>query len=258
VSHTAKRKQLIWLLAAVLLVLLAGIAYELYLTKSNTPASRRAEDISTITIQRANAKTIVLQQIDDNWRVTEPVEMAANRQRIVPLLTVYTNPDPGYAISDVDLIETGLNVPEVTLLFNDYAVEIGKLAIEGDRRHARHGERISFVPDWVLPLATGGISAFADLTVWGETLSEIMFTDNSTLAESSLAAARTLTAQQFVLWPRDDAPATLAVHRVEVTTADGSKNWTITITERYSALQAEDSAYAYIVSSNDITWLPQP
>jgi len=257
VSHTAKRQQLTWVLAAVLLLLLLGIAYELKQSSTTTAPIRRVEDITKITIERQGAATIEL-ELHDSWRITAPIQMQANDQRIVPLLTVYTNPDPGYALSDVDLAATGLDKPKATLSFNGYVIDIGNVAIDGGRSHARHGERVSFVPDWVLSLVNGGISAFADLTVWGESLQSIKLDDGTELDSVALVEARSLSAQQLVLWPRDDAPATLSVHQVQATTTIEEQNWTITVTERYTALQAEHSAYAYIATSNDISWLPQP
>jgi len=168
---------------------------------------------------------------------------------------VYTNPDPGYAITSVDLDATGLNSSEVTLSFDDYEVKIGDLAINGPKRHALHGDRVRFVPDWVLPLLQGGISALADLTIWGNGLSALEFEPNLSFNDALLAQAKQLTAQQLVKWPRPENPEILDTFAVKATINQAQSDWVIYVTEGYVAFQPVKLNYAYIVARDEVPWL---
>jgi len=253
-GHAAKRNHLMWALTGLLLVLAASIAYLQWRTTADELPRRAADDVSTITITRLGHEPIVIER-SNGWQITSPVNMPANPQRITPLLTIYTNPDPGYAISSVDLEATGLKSPEATLSFDDYKVEIGQVAVDGSKRHALHGTRVRFVPDWVLPFLQGGVSAMADLTVWGENLEQLSISTAGTVNEETLEAARALVAQQFVDWPREDAPQTLSKHSIQSVHNGKTTDWIVTITERYAAIQAKGANSAYITSTEDIAWL---
>lgn len=256
-SHAAKRNRTTWALVAVLVVLLLGIGLVQWQSKpKNTLPIRSADSVSVITITRNDQEPIVL-QLKEQWTITSPVNLPANEQRVIPLLTVYTNPDPGYAVQSVDLAATGLNDPEVTVSFDDYEVKIGQVAIDGTRRHALHGERVRFVPDWVLPFLKGGISAIADLTIWGDGLSALKFNTSSNLAlnEALLAQAKQLRAQQYVRWPRPEKPVVLDSAKLTATINQTESIWSLHKTDRYVAIQAPDSEYAYIIAVDEVPWL---
>jgi len=254
-GHAAKRNRWTGFLALLFAGLIAAIGFLHWRDQPLDAPQRLAENVHTITIERRDAETIVLQR-EKSWHITSPIQIAVNEQRIIPLMTVYTNPDPGYNIASVDLEATGLNDPEVGIRFNDYEVKIGAVAIEGGRRHALHGDRVRFVPDWVLPLLQGGVSAMADLTVWGNRLSALTFANGESLGTTELQAAQELSAQQFVPWPRTDMPPTTATYEVTATHDGSSNNWTLTVNDRYIAVHNSASDYAYIVSPDDVPWLP--
>lgn len=254
-SHAAKRNRATWALAAVFVGLVVSIGFiQWHSSTERTFPIRSADTVSTITITRSGNDPIVLQR-EENWRITSPVNLTANEQRILPLLTVYTNPDPGYAIASVDLDATGLNTPEVTVSFDDYEVKIGDLAINGGRRHALHGDRVRFVPEWVLPFLKGGISALADLTVWGNGLNTLEFEPSLALNDASFTQAKQLTAQQLVKWPRSDNPVVLTTFAAKATTNQVESDWTVFVTDSYVAIQAIDSNFAYIVGLDEVPWL---
>ena len=256
-SHAAKRNRATGVLTAVFIGLVGTIGFiEWQSNSDNTFPIRSAEAVSVITITRSDHEPIVLQR-QENWEIISPVALPANEQRIIPLLTVYTNPDPGYATSSVDLEATGLNSPEVIVAFDDYEVKIGQVALDGAKRHALHGERVRFVPDWVLPFLKGGISAIADLTVWGAELSSLEVEENDKLNDASLIRAKQLTAQQFVIWPRPENPVVLNSIAVKATIDQSESNWLVFVTDSYAAIQPENSDYAYIVAVDEVPWLLQ-
>jgi hypothetical protein len=258
-GHSAKRRRLVGLLSVGLAALLGGIAFLSWQDAQVANAdARNADDIHTITVTFADDKflPIVLKK-QGAWQLESPIKLPANTQRITPLLTVYTNPDPGYSLSEVDMEATGLNQPEVTVLFNDYPVKIGQVAIDGSKRHALHGDRVRFVPDWVLDFLQGGVSALADLRVWGDSLTGLTFADDTEANVSVLEQATELSAQQLVPWPRDPSPDILTTHTLRVQlNGQATQTWQVFVTERYAAFQATNSQYAYIVSVDDVPWLP--
>ena len=256
-SHAAKRNRATWLLATVFVGLVASIGFIQWQANSkNTLPVRSAETVSTITITRSDQEPIVLQR-HDQWRITSPVELPANEQRVIPLLTVYTNPDPGYALSSVDLEATGLNNPDVSLLFDDYEVKIGQLALDESKRHALHGNRVRFVPDWVMPFLKGGISAIADLTVWGNELSALKISSNELSSDEVLTQAKQLSAQQFVKWPRPENPVVLKTLAAQATINQTESDWVLFVTESYVAIQPANLDYAYIIATDEVPWLLQ-
>ena len=91
-GHTAKRNRLTWLLAAALLCLVAGIVY--LETQDNNAlelATRAAEDVQVITITQKGGESIRVERTGNAqipWKITAPVQLPANEQRIIPLLTV--------------------------------------------------------------------------------------------------------------------------------------------------------------------------
>jgi len=256
-SHSAKRDVLTWSLLAFFLTLLAIIVFLQWQTKSeNLVLVRSAESVTRIAIERKDHATIILEK-EDRWWITSPIRMPANDQRIIPLLTIYTNPDLGYPIDSVDLVATGLQEPEVNLSFNDYQVGIGHQAIDETKRHALHGDRIRFVPDWVLPLLQGGVSAVADLTVFGDELSAITLSSGESLDEASLDQAKTLTAQQFVQWPRPEPPEISSQHEASVQVAGVNTSWVMFKTDRYVAMLPDNSAYAFVLPLSDAPWLTE-
>jgi len=132
-SHSEKRNWLTWALLALFLSLLVIIVLLQRETKrENLLLTRNASDVTRITIEQKNKTPIVLEKEGD-WWIVEPLRMPANDQRIIPLLTIYTNPDLGYPIDTVDLVNTGLEDPEVSLIFNDYRVSIGNQAIDASK-----------------------------------------------------------------------------------------------------------------------------
>lgn len=254
-SHSAKRDLLTWALLLFFLALLAIILVLQWQTKcENLVLSRTAQSVSRIVIERKDHPTIVLEK-EDQWWITSPLRMPANDQRITPLLTVYTNPDLGYPIDSVDLMATGLQDPDVNLYFNDYRVSIGNQAIDEAKRHALHGDRIRFVPDWVLPLLQGGISAVADLTVFGNELNAITLSSGDSIDDAALGNAKTLTAQQFVQWPRPEPPEISSQHEVSVNVSGVNTPWVMFKTERYIAMLPDNANYAYVVPLSDAPWL---
>jgi len=271
-SHSEKRTRLTWALLLFFLALLSFIVFLQWKTKNeNLVLSRAVSDVTRISIDRKDHPTIVLEKMDDEkidgendgrgkdgqWWITSPLHIPANNQRIIPLLTVYTNPDLGYPTDSVDLIATGLQDPEVIVSFNDYSVAIGNKAIDETKRHALHGDRVRFVPDWVLPLLQGGVSAVADLTVFGDELKDITLTSGLSLNEESLNKARELTAQQFVRWPRPEEPTILSEHEATITRAGESSQWTLFKTDRYVAMLPSNTHYAYVLPLSDAPWLTE-
>ena len=258
-GHAAKRNRATWALVVVFVGLVTAIALIQWrsVAEHSLPV-RSADTVAKITITRNGHAPIVLQR-EQRWQIVSPVTLPANEQRVIPLLTVYTNPDPGYAISSVDLDATGLNSPEVTVSFNDYDVKIGQVALDGTKRHALHGDRVRFVPDWLLPFLQGGVSAIADLTVWGNELEAIEFKPGSihnlNLNADFLTQAKQLIAQQHVAWPRPENPTVLDTIAVEATINNEKSNWLVHITDRYVAIQPNDTKFAYIAALDEVPWL---
>ena len=130
----------------------------------------------------------------------------------------------------------------------------GAADVSGERRYAMLGERVLLVPEWVLSLVNGGVSAFADLSVFGESIASLHIgIDGDEAAPIDATDWQTITASQIVDWPIADMPLTTRQARLDIRFVDNtSRTLEYTGTERYGVFHYAGAAYAYIVNNADL------
>lgn len=163
-SHSARRTQLTIALTLVLFALMAVIAWMEFGGKNN--GSQTVEVVDTIVITRKGHKDITLVRDASNWRMTTPFSLNANAQRVEPLLNLSKVSFDGYAASEVDLTAAGLTQPSASITFDQRTFLLGDTDADDERRYTMIDNQVGFVPAWVWSLIHGGVTAFADLTVF--------------------------------------------------------------------------------------------
>ena len=203
-SHSAKRKGLTWVLALVFLLLIALIAWmEIDRTPSTT---QQPNSINTVSISRAGHDDIKLIRSngsdDAQWQMIAPFTLSANSQRIEPLLALGTADMGGYETSEVDMVAAGLDNPGASITIGDRTLLLGRTDIDGERRYALVDNKVSLLPEWVWSLIHGGVTAFADLSVFSA-LPDTLFllSDSSATSIGDIDRWRDLQADKIVPWP---------------------------------------------------------
>lgn len=187
-------------LAGVFAVLLGVIGW---LEFGQKPAVTVASaDITNIVITRSGHADIVLAQESAEWHMTQPYALKANAQRIEPLLSLGTANFAGYDIAEVDMDASGLNTPGASITIGAREFQLGLTDAQGDRRYALVNNKVSFVPEWVWSLVHGGVTAFADLSVFDELPNDVYLRSGNTAHKlDNVEQWRSLQADKIVVWP---------------------------------------------------------
>ena len=138
-------------LALVLVV--AALAATLYFTQKKEekgpPLTALTEaTLERIRIEHPNAPAIALQKQDDQWRLTEPVQAAADGLEVASIVNLSTaEAKRKLAVADVKLSELKLDPPQYTVTLNDIRLELGDSEPIEFRRYVRVGEEIALIDE---------------------------------------------------------------------------------------------------------------
>ena len=154
-------KRWIVIASCTLMVLIAAIATLLwYESKQRELIHNKQLDkqnsLRTLVIKRPGKANIKIRANDDKWLIHEPCTVAVNQTRLQPLLSIVPPAAFSYAAAEVDLEAAGLINPLATVIVNDVRIDIGNTDLSGERRYIKRGERVEFIPEWILPLLNGG------------------------------------------------------------------------------------------------------
>ncbi|MGQ7846844.1 hypothetical protein ACUNV4_20335 [Granulosicoccus sp. 3-233] len=257
-THSQKIQRLLYTGCLLLVVLLCLIAFVWW---SDQHSSRQTQAIAysgqSLRIERPGFATIALtRQEDEQWRIVEPCPLPVNDQRLQPLLDALAPAAHGYASSEVDLDAAGLLDPAAVVYLDEQRLVLGGTDLSGERRYLQRGERVEFVPEWLLSMLNGGLSALAVLEVFPTGLDALSAlsspTDDMTLPALNLTADsleqwRTLSAQQIVSWPLADSETAIAARHLEADIAGQRTPLTLHDFQHFLALRFENAACAYIM-----------
>lgn len=242
-------------MSMVLAGLLVAIAIISYQPPPLEKEPQSADAVQQIRIERPGRPEISLKRQGDSWQLTRPYILAANVQRIEPLIGALSAHAEGYEKSEVDLVAAGLEQPLATVSIDERSYALGATDVSGERRYAMLGERVLLVPEWVLSLVNGGVTAFADLNVFSASIASLHISvDGGDAQPGEFPDWQAITASQIVDWPIADMPpatrqARLDIHFVD----DTSRTLEYTGTERYGVFHYANTAHAYIVNNADLS-----
>ena len=267
-THSQKTRRLVIAASLLLVTLLCIVGGVLWTDARNATSTLQAQpDVQRIRIQRPDFPDMVLQaDTDGQWSMSKPCLLPINSQRLQPLLDALMTPAVhGYAAVDVDLEAAGLLHPEALIIMNDEVLALGITDLSGERRYLQRGERVEFVPEWILSLVNGGLSALASLAVFPQTLDELVVqTDQSanpaslTVEADALPQWQALQAQQIVTWPLQDSEPATGSRTLIARTGDQELKLTLQLYTRYAALRHENADCAYLLPTSSLPDITLP
>lgn len=258
-SHTRSLQRWTQLLAGIFCVLALSMSYLIWRDWQKRDAVAPAAEATSIRIQRDGFDDIQLSKRNETWYLDAPCSLPANLQRLEPLLGALTPGAHQYTASEVDLEAAGLIAPLAIVYINGVEHRIGNTDLNGDRRYVQRGNSVTFVPEWVLSLVNGGVTALANLEVFSEPLSNmsVVMTDGTSTTLSSaenIDAWQALTAQQIVTWPlpaEDENSQIDAAYTLKPTDlSDRTQVLTVYESESFTALHRAEDACAYILPAD--------
>lgn len=152
------------LLLLVVAVLLVWLMTESKVTDSAYITDKiQAAQVNQITILRHDQQSIHLQR-DQQWRLSQPVNVRANQTRINLLLSLLQQPVHQQipVTQTTDLAEFGLLQPELSLVFNEYHFAFGNTEPLSGYRYILHDQQIYLINDDISPLLGASASSFVD------------------------------------------------------------------------------------------------
>ena len=129
------------------------------------PATVKLTDLSPAVIDRLiitnNNETVTLTKQDGSWRLSQPVEIAANGVRVDDLLEVAQAESLSrFPAAGRDLSEYGLAKPAVRLRLNDTEILFGGVTPVGKQRYVKLGDTIHLIADRYMFELTGDAAAW--------------------------------------------------------------------------------------------------
>ena len=255
-SHTRSLQRWTQLLTGIFFTLALSMSYLIWRDRQSSDTLAPATEATSIVIQRNGFDDIQLSKRDDEWHLDAPCSLPANMQRLEPLLGALAPGAHQYTASEVDLEAAGLIVPLAIVHINEVEHRIGNTDLNGERRYVQRGNSVAFVPEWVLSLVNGGVTALAKLDVFPEPLSSIslvMSDGTSTTLNSAedVNAWQELTAQQIITWPLPDEDANSKAEALYTMQLNGLKDQTEVMkayeNATFTALHRAGDACAYIL-----------
>lgn len=266
-THTQKTRRLV-IAASLLLVALMGIVGGVLWTDARNAASLPPvqSDVLNIRIQRPDFPDMVLQaDTNGHWSMTDPCVLPANEKRLQPLLDALSPAVHSYAAVDVDLEAAGLLDPEALIIMNDEELALGITDLSGQRRYLQRGDRVEFVPEWILSLVNGGLSALVSPDIFPPSLDKLVIASDQsaepallTIRAGELAAWQALQAQQVVTWPLEDSEPAKGSRQLIASTGDQELKLTLLLYTRYAALHPENTDCAFLLPSTSLPDIALP
>ena len=251
--YRQKSNRLIVALSLTLSTLLIAIAVIFWRdAQVAVPVQGASIDATSIVIKRNDFHTIELEKRAQQWHLTSPCNLMANQQRVQTLLDTISGPgNQHYPASEVDREAAGLLTPLATVLINGTEHRVGSTDISEQRRYVQRGDVIELVPEWLLSLLSGGVTALSNLDVMPPQLTQIDIAENSettTLtASQELEPWQTLQAQQIVSLKEFDVPEQLAYQLSSTDAAGNSTQYQVYKTAEYTVMHIAQASCAYIL-----------
>ena len=253
-THTQLLQRWIGVLLAAIGILASLMMYQLWRDSQTAlqllPGNA---DASSIRIEREGFDDITLTKNEASWFIETPCEIPANEQRLEPLLGALTPGVHQYDASEVDLLAAGLVTPPAIVTINETEHQIGNTDLNGERRYVQRGNQVAFVPEWVLSLVNGGVTALADLALFANPIEQLTLTDEQgsetvLTTEEQLRPWQNLSAQQIITWPPGDTASPQPSLQLSSSAANGERLlYTVYNTERFTALTLAGKSCAYIL-----------
>jgi hypothetical protein len=258
-DQTIKR----WIIIAssTLMLLIAGIAALLWSEskRRNVLINERSNiqnTLQNLVIKRPGKVDIKMHVNNDHWQIHEPCTIAVNQKRLQPLLSIVSPAAFSYDADEVDLDAAGLINPLAMVIANNQKINIGKTDLSGTRRYVKRGERVEFIPEWILPLLDGGLSALSKLEVFDDVITSVAVDEPGDMQSNisdDPAIWQQLTAQQIAPWPLTDTAPIQLQYSVAIKSESDTKHLQVFTTAAYAAIVFEGARCAYLLPNDALS-----
>jgi hypothetical protein len=148
------------LLNIVLLLIVALLAFYIYDSSKEEQASLKSEQLTQLSADevtqisiRHNQRHIELRRENDNWRMLQPIKVAANSFRIDTLLNMLnTVSHAEYSTADLELDKYGISSASTSISFNGVTIDFGIVNPINNYRYVRINDRVHLIDDHFYPL----------------------------------------------------------------------------------------------------------
>lgn len=245
----------------MLMLSLTGIAALLWSeSKQRDVLNNKHQDVQNtlrnLEIKRPGKVDIKIRANDEQWLIHEPCTIVVNQKRLQPLLSIVTPAAFSYDAANVDLDAAGLINPLATIMTNNQRIDIGNTDLSGERRYIKRGERVEFIPEWILPLLDGGLSALSALELFDSVITSVTvgeFGDKQSTISEDPANWQQLTAQQITPWPLADNAPLQPKYSVTINSESDEKRLQVFTTAAYAAIVFEGSRCAYLLPNDALS-----
>ena len=159
------------ILNLVLFLVAISLASIIYFSEEQSTLLERltdinADSITTITIQH-NKNTISINKTTGHyWKITQPVDIAANDFRINSILKLLNAPVHNkYTSAEIDSKKTGLDKPKTTIQFNKQIIAFGITNPATNLRYIKLNNTIYTIEDVYYPLISSHFGTLVSLNL---------------------------------------------------------------------------------------------
>ena len=159
------------LLNFTLLVFVIFLASVIYLSEEENSALRKLTDIdlnniTSINIRHQKNNTILIKQNNNQWQITQPVNIAANNFRIQSILKLLKTPVHNqYSLDEIDTKTIGLEQPQTTVQFDKLTIEFGITNPATDLRYVKLNNHVYTIEDVYYPLINSHFGTLVSLNL---------------------------------------------------------------------------------------------
>ena len=162
------KKNFLNLSLLVVVVLLASV---IYLSEEKNIMLRKLtdidlNDITSISIRHNKNNTIIVKQKNNQWQITQPINIAANNFRIQSILKLLNAPVHNqYSLVEIDTKTLELEEPQTTIQFNNLTITFGITNPATNLRYLRLNNHVYTVEDVYYPLINSHFGTLVSLNL---------------------------------------------------------------------------------------------
>ena len=162
----ANKKRLIQNL--LLLIIVAGLAYFVSTRKEDRGELHQTlydesfgDEVTKIAIHVQGLKDVIIENLNNTWKVTQPEKFNADSQKVQQLFTLLSeNADREYDIVDKDLAKYGLDTDKMSIRFDNVLLIFGQYNEITQQRYILKGDKMYLVAETISGLMQQGAEGF--------------------------------------------------------------------------------------------------
>jgi hypothetical protein len=154
-----------------LFVIAVSLAFIIYFSEEQSTQLERLTDINldkvtTIKIQHNKSTISINKTTSHYWKITQPVDIAANEFRINSILKLLHAPVHNkYTSAEIDSRKTGLDNPKTTIQFNNQVIAFGITNPATNLRYLKLNNTIYTIEDVYYPLISSHFGTLVSLNL---------------------------------------------------------------------------------------------